>query len=343
MQMPGEALLLKMWETLIEKGIGGLISPYYTVWKNKKLTLGAIELDKISKIAIANGEEEIVELDNSQLLITNQLESINKQNNFPMGTVQEYVRKNEVRRLIQEELNVTQAIIHANNRLLNDETPLPENVINIDWLHMWRDNASKVSDEEVQSLWGNVLAQEFIEPGRYSLRLLEFIKTLSKSEALVIEKIAPYTSKLGVVFGRVNNEEFLTDDRVFLEKTNLSRTELKLLEEIGVLSDLSGLGMVNEFENMKKKDEAGFLSGFLINDDTALMLSSESINESLNDKLSIAYYSITKIGREVLSLINYETEPHHLEWLAHQFSKDYKVTICDYSNEVLEPQHIFDV
>ena len=39
MQMPGEALLIKMWETLIEKGIGGLIVPYYVIWKNQNCSI----------------------------------------------------------------------------------------------------------------------------------------------------------------------------------------------------------------------------------------------------------------------------------------------------------------
>jgi len=316
MQMPGEALLLKMWETLIEKGIGGLISPYYTVWKNKKLTLGAIELDKISKIAISEGEKEIDKLSNSQLLITNELESTSEQNNFATGMVQDYVRKNEVIRLIQEELNVTQAIIHANNRILNDKAPLPENEINLDWLHMWRDNASKVSDKEVQSLWGNVLAQEFIEPGRYSLRLLEFIKTLSKSDAQLIEKIAPFISDNWLIYERRGFSDNLFDH------FNIKENEIDFLEEIGILLGVSASGKTATANNLRE-NENGFLASIKVSKDRIIAISSDHKDKVVQYQL----YEVSRIGSEVLSLIEANINFDYVVWLGSQFVDDFKVEI----------------
>ncbi len=43
-------------------------------------------------------------------------------------------------------------------------------------------------DEDLKKLWANILNQELSEPSSISSRTLEFVKTLSKEEALTIEK-----------------------------------------------------------------------------------------------------------------------------------------------------------
>ncbi|NYR09180.1 DUF2806 domain-containing protein [Psychrobacter sp. BI730] len=336
MQMPGEVLLLKMWETLIEKGIGGLIYPYYTVWKNKKLTLGAIELDKISRIAISEGEKEIAELNNNEINLIG-YESTASVENESGTSVRDTVLSHDIKRLIRAEINVVKAINHANGRLIEDVSDLPKEEVSQDWLNTWRDNASKVTDEEVQSLWGNILAQEFLEPGRYSLRLLEFLKTMSKSDALLVEKLAPYYSELGIIYGRVTEGSFVASNDNFLEASKMTRGELNLLEEIGIISGVSTLGVVQELLNIRKVDEAGFLS-FILVSEKALMISSKSLNENVK----LLCYKVTKVGKEVLSLITYETKPSHLKWLADQLTDDYQVTICEKIDNNFKPIFIFN-
>ena len=47
-----------------------------------------------------------------------------------------------------------------------------------------------MSSEELQTLWGRVLAGEIKSPGTFSLRTLEFLKNTSHEEALKIAKLA---------------------------------------------------------------------------------------------------------------------------------------------------------
>ena len=344
MQMPGEALLLKMWETLIEKGIGGLIIPYYVVWKDRKFALNKIELDKQCRVATAKAEQEIAQITGSETKLIGYSEATSEENGSELS-IKDTVLNSDIKRLIREEINVSSAINYANERLIEDDSNVPEEVVSQDWLNMWRDNASKVSDKDVQSLWGNVLAQEFLEPGRYSLRLLEFLRTMSKSDALLIEKIAPYTSKFGVIFGVSGSQKNLIDDSKFIESTSINRTDLRLLEELGFISDLTTLGMISEITNIaselknsNEQYETKYMGCILIDENKILTIS----NENTENKLSIAYFPITKLGREILSLVNYEVEPCHLEWLANQLEKDYKVALCNYSNETVEPLHLFN-
>lgn len=324
MQMPGEALLLKMWETLIEKGIGGLITPFYIPWKEKKLAIGRVEVDKAFRIATAKAEQEIAQITDNKTKLIGYSEKLSDENETEVS-VKDIVLNNDMKRLIREEINVANAINHANSRLIDDDSDIPIEDISQDWLNTWRDNASKVSDEDVQSLWGNVLAQEFLEPGRYSLRLLEFLRTMSKSDALLIEKIAPFISNNWLIYERQGSEDNL------FNRFNITEKEISFLEEIGIILGVSASGKVATAKNFYE-DKDSFLARIDVGKDKIIMLSSD-------DKAKVVqynFYEITKIGCEVFSLIDTNIDIDYLVWLGNQFLNDFKVEILKKTNDTYE-------
>lgn len=64
---------------------------------------------------------------------------------------------------------------------------LPENVssepVDLDWTTQFVNHAQDVSDEDMQVLWGRILAGEVADPGTYSKRTIGFLRTLEKWEA----------------------------------------------------------------------------------------------------------------------------------------------------------------
>lgn len=59
-----------------------------------------------------------------------------------------------------------------------------------DWLARFADESKDISEDDMQSYWGKILAGELDEPGSTSKRMLSFMRNLSSSEALVIEQLA---------------------------------------------------------------------------------------------------------------------------------------------------------
>ena len=109
---------------------------------------------------------------------------------------------------------------------IEDQEPDPS-VKNIedDWLYAWRENAGRVSSEELQKLWGQVLAGEVKNPGSCSLRAMDFLRALSKQEAQLINKIAPF-----------NMYDFIPKHNMnlFLEKIGVTYYDLMNLQNIGI-------------------------------------------------------------------------------------------------------------
>jgi hypothetical protein len=76
-----------------------------------------------------------------------------------------------------------------------EENPATEDAkaeIDNDWLNMFTRLAEDKSSEELQRLFGRILAGEIMRPGSFSLRTLQSVSALSKTEAEAISKFLPY-------------------------------------------------------------------------------------------------------------------------------------------------------
>jgi hypothetical protein len=85
--------------------------------------------------------------------------------------------------------NIEQITIHAANAL-------PEKVSNKavdkDWIFQFFESAQNVCDEDMQILWGKILAGETNQPGSYSKRTIQFLKSLEKIEAEMFTKYCAF-------------------------------------------------------------------------------------------------------------------------------------------------------
>ncbi|OMG75091.1 hypothetical protein BW685_00015 [Burkholderia ubonensis] len=108
----------------------------------------------------------------------------------------------------------------------NLPTEISDEPIDDMWLTRFFSAAEDVSNENMQAIWGRVLANETARPGRYSLRALEALRTLSSREAEKFEVVASLLI-LGFVFKL---------DRELLRELGLSWTDVELMRAIGLIS-----------------------------------------------------------------------------------------------------------
>lgn len=105
-----------------------------------------------------------------------------------------------------------------------------------DWLCRFREVASNTTTEEIQQLWGRILAGEIKSPGKHSLRTLEFIKNLSPKEAKQIEKL----------FSFVLHSQFIA--RSFNGFYDYGSDLLNSKLSFDYLSEMQGLGIISGVE-----------------------------------------------------------------------------------------------
>ena len=152
---------------------------------------------------------------------------------------------------------------------------------------------------------------------------------MSKSDALLIEKIAPFISENWLIYERKDYEDNL------FNRFNIKESEIDFLEEIGVLLGVSASGKVATANNLHK-NKNGFLASIKVSKDRIIAISSVDKDKTVQYQL----YEVSRIGCEVLSLINANISFDYVVWLGSQFVDDFKVEIFKKNNNDYELEKV---
>jgi uncharacterized repeat protein (TIGR03899 family) len=109
-----------------------------------------------------------------------------------IATLQERANSRDAYQNTLHQLNIDGAIAAA-AAVLVEEPAVATEPVDQDWINRFFESAKLVSTEEMQVLWGNILAGEVKQPGSYSLRTLEVLRNLTQREASLFRKAASFT------------------------------------------------------------------------------------------------------------------------------------------------------
>lgn len=322
MGWPGEQLLGKMWVTLAEKGIGGLLKP----GQIRREALASIEMERVKLLANAQAQRDAEDIKEGRKSISDFSSSIGfKKAELPVNNALriepsldyelacEVVRDQLVHDSIRKEVNVAKAIIHAEEALRDDSEAAPQESIDADWLYRWRDYTGDVSNDDLQKIWGRLLAGEVKSPGSYSLRCLDFLRNLSQAEAKLIERISSLVLMSAV---------WRPDDNVY--KLPLSFKELLELQELGVISGAEALGLSVTLTDTNSNEEK-FFKVLICHDKCLLVTHADKKTE-----LTFQIFSVTRLGHQLMSLGEFSANEEYLEALGKKIvSEGFDVSIAD--------------
>ena len=322
MDMPGEKLLIKLWESLVDKGIGNILKP----WQQRREGRALIDIRRQEMIAIAHTDREVEAIRRGERVLTLDDERIY----LPIPTeppvqaldtsrscetnayIEDVAIRNAKVENVRREISIAKAVLHAEEELRNDTTPPTDERISDDWLLRWRDYAAGVSSEELQSIWGKVLAGEVKSPGRYSLPTLEFLRNLSQEEAKAIERISPFVVA-DVIF---RGDSVLTSE-------GIKFGDLLVLQELGVLTGIESIGLQMEWDC---KGSASFTKALTCHGKLLLVTDPDP-----NKVLGLRVCTVTAIGKQVLQLGSFQPNEKMLREMGEAIkAKGFEVQIGRY-------------
>lgn len=189
--------------------------------------------------------------------------------------------------------------------LLNDETSVSDEPVNEDWTSRFFNIVEDISDEEMQMLWGKILADEVKQPKSYSLRTLEMLKNLSKEEAEIFTKFAQLKMTSGD-----SNIIYNHDNGKFLESEfGITLSDRLLLIELGLIYSEKKINFgFNLTDNYKQ-------SIFLDYGQKRIVLYTHS--QTLKHGIQVLMF--TKIGVELSRLIEPTFNLNYLEKICSSF------------------------
>jgi hypothetical protein len=326
MDLPGEKLLIKMWETLVERGIGRLLTPWQTIREGK--AMNEVRRQELLTLAQAEAEASDIRAGRKRLLKDGTLQLIGAGNedsdNRCTHLIAEAEKKNDLQSIekvslstaasmaVRSEINASKAVVYAEERLANDAQEPPDRSIDDDWLFTWREYAGNVSTEELQQLWGNILAGEVKSPGTYSLRTLEFLRGLSKSEAELITELAQFSIESTIVLSQ----------NTYLEEQGIPFVALMQLQEIGILSGVDASLSIT----YKSASRDKFMCALRSNGKVLVVE-----HEDPTKELKLKVCKFTGVGAQIMSLGSFNSDLQYLRLIGKQIaSQGFKVRLADW-------------
>lgn len=291
MELPLEKLAIRMWDTVAEKGIGSLFKP----WQMRREGKVSIELKREELLMIAQAERDAELIRRGE-----RLPSFVRNAGHSQGDSAEEVNFGQlvsatvVADAVRKEANVARALLHAEEALGADTQEPPSESVDDDWLFRWRDSASHVSSEELQNLWGRVLAGEVKSPGSFSLRTLDFLKSISRQEAEAISVLSRFI--IGNAIYRVPEQE--------LKEFDLKFEFFLSMQQLGLISGVEAVGMQTTW---KSNDKERF-SQILTSHGMVLVVSGDDPSRTI----SMPTYQVTPIGAQVMQLGKSESNVSYL-------------------------------
>ncbi len=144
-------------------------------------------------------------------------------------------------REVEGQVNVEAIAEHALKHLPATVSHQP---VTEDWRRKFFQGAENICDQDLQLLWGKVLAGEVSSPGSYSLRTLEILKHLSKAEAEVFRQACNLACRDGWIIlpgsdiNSVLKPYGITyDDLLSLREAGLIYEGDSLIKDLSVLTD----------------------------------------------------------------------------------------------------------
>lgn len=129
---------------------------------------------------------------------------------------------------LRKQQNIENVIKESYNELKDVESVSTEPV-DSDWVSRFFNSVENIGNEEIQKIWGRMLAGEIKSPNTYSFRTMEILKNMTTKEIELFQKLASICIS-------INNDYFISSNVEILEKFGLTFSDLILLEECGLLS-----------------------------------------------------------------------------------------------------------
>lgn len=189
------------------------------------------------------------------------------------------------------------ASCQANQPEVETEENTHEDTFSFDWLMRFFDAVGNISNEDLQQLWGKVLANEITKPKACSLRTLDMIRNMSPEEAKTFSSLCRYVMQSGNTYyidsaGFFCEEDGHKECRDFIQNKGLSYEEdIVPLVEAGALSQDHDLALYI-YRDINLEVQNDKLCGVVMSsDDTPKLFRRDA-------------YLLTASGKELFSMIH---------------------------------------
>ena len=232
----------------------------------------------------------------------------------PQSSIEERAQVREEAQSIRKQNNLETVVLHASNEL-NDDSEVSDEPVDDYWATRFFDMASDISGEDMQIIWGKILAGEIKCPNSYSIRTLELLRSLTTQEIQALKETLPYIIVM-------NSDYFIISVEDILKKYNINFNRISMLIESNFLSPIT---LVVEKIHLKGGVDT---VQKLFNKNYVICMNCEGEDDR---KFDLPIYSLTFSGKELVKLLQPEGDKQYMldvvNYLRNKVNPPIKVTM----------------
>lgn len=194
---------------------------------------------------------------------------------------------------IREQSNIENVLEVTSNELSQIEGISDEPVDN-DWIARFFSIVKDISNEEMQYIWGKILAGEIASPKSFSFKTLDILRNISSSDAQAFQRLIPLIVRRGQVY-------FVSSENDILVKNGSSFSDVLLLDECGLINS-SGTLSLNFHIAENKKD-------YIFGTESLILIQGTKVETM---KVSIGIHSLTKAGKELYEILAHPSNEQYM-------------------------------
>lgn len=325
----------KLWRTVFGKGVGGLVAPEDIRRRNmdrravrarelreiarvqrelQSITEGRLRIDRDGKMREAMDDELLEAVRLNPVIVSAGHDDPVEQLDTPK-MLREAGRSHAMR-AVRRDLAIRHIAILAEEECRNLPLEKVSTVqVDGDWLVRWRDGAQDAVSVQLKRYWARLLAGEVLKPSTYSVRTMEFMRTISRADLEMITICA----------------RFCFDGFIYRNPGNYFSKELHLpmfeqLEELGLLRGVYG------------RPESWLLESTTVDGFRAILACSRKAifieGGDASDDFRLPVFRLTRFGREVFSLCPVDADMAYMLAVAGELKKQgFEVRLGDWMEE----------
>lgn len=207
---------------------------------------------------------------------------------------------------IREENNI-ENVLEAASKELPQIEGVSDEPVDDDWVTRFFTIVKDISNEEMQYVWGKILAGEIASPKSFSLKTLDTLRNISAADAQAFQRLIPLIVRHGEV-------HFISSENEVLTKYGSSFSDVLLLDECGLINSSGTLSL-----NLQvSKNEKDFVFG------TESLIAIQGLKEE-TVKVRIGIHSLTKAGKELYRILAHSSNEQYMSDFTQQiFEKNKK-------------------
>lgn len=177
--------------------------------------------------------------------------------------------------------------------------------INEEWLERFMDSAGFVSSEEIQLIWGKILANEFEKPGTTPPNMIRILSEITPDLARAFKKICSMRIWICPLLEDENIE--VAFQKTFVPYNGHDSAFREMGISFNVLNELETLGII------KVSTVGGYISKNIDNSKVLLCIGDklDVISEHRNGEVPIGNVMLTSVGESLQAITDVEEIPNY--------------------------------